>query len=84
MDTIPAASQHHHHHTEPPRKSSSFNRLAFSATVHCFTGCAIGEVLGMVLATAFGWSALASVAAAIMLAFVFGYGFTLVPSSRTG
>lgn len=84
MDTIPAASQHHHHHTEPPRKSSSFNRLAFSATVHCFTGCAIGEVLGMVLATAFGWSALASVAAAIMLAFVFGYGFTLVPLLRNG
>src|SRR5687768_2206174 len=87
MDTIPAASQHHdhHHHTETPSQTSaSFNRLAFSATLHCFTGCAIGEVLGMVLATAFGWSSLASVAAAIVLAFVFGYGFTLVPLVRNG
>jgi hypothetical protein len=87
MDTIPAASQHHddHHHTETPSQTSaSLNGLALSATVHCFTGCAIGEVLGMVVATAFGWSALASVAGAIVLAFVFGYGFTLVPLVRNG
>jgi hypothetical protein len=87
MDTRPTASRHHDHlnHTASrSQASASLNRLALSATVHCFTGCAIGEVLGMVLATALGWKALASVAAAIVLAFVLGYSFTLVPLIRNG
>ncbi len=33
----------------------SIDRLAFSATIHCLTGCAIGEVLGLVIATQLGW-----------------------------
>ena len=49
------------------------NRLAASATNHCLTGCGIGEVLGMVLATWWGWGNAASIALAIGLAFVFGY-----------
>src|SRR3954466_14856420 len=49
---------------------------AVSATLHCLTGCAIGEVLGMVLATWWGWSNGASIALAIALAFVFGYALT--------
>ena len=64
--------------------SSSLNRLAFSATVHCLTGCAIGEVLGLVIATALGWGNAASIAIAVVLAFVFGYSFTLVPLLRSG
>jgi hypothetical protein len=87
MDTGSAASGHHdhHHHTAGhPPGSASLNRLAFSATVHCFTGCAIGEVLGLAFATAFGWSALASIVVAVVLAFVFGYGFTLIPLLRSG
>jgi hypothetical protein len=64
--------------------SSSLNRLAFSATLHCLTGCAIGEVLGLVLATALGWGNAASIAIAVVLAFVFGYSFTLVPLLRSG
>ena len=75
---------HHHHAASPPPASASLNRLALSATVHCFTGCAIGEILGLALATAFGWSALASVVAAVVLAFVFGYGFTLIPLLKSG
>jgi hypothetical protein len=62
----------------------SLNRLAFSATVHCLTGCAMGEVLGMVIGTALGWSNGATIAASILLAFVFGYGLTSLPLLRAG
>ena len=60
------------------------NRLALSATVHCLTGCAIGEVLGMVLATWWGWGDAASIALAVGLAFLFGYGLTSLPLLRSG
>lgn len=50
----------------------SLNRTAFQATVHCLTGCAIGEVLGLGIATALGWHDLPSILLAIVLAFVFG------------
>ena len=60
------------------------NRLAVRATNHCLTGCGIGEVLGMVLATWWGWGDAASVALAIALAFFFGYLLTLVPLLRAG
>ncbi|WP_374202918.1 DUF4396 domain-containing protein [Saccharothrix sp. S26] len=51
--------------------------MAASATLHCLTGCAIGEVLGMVIGTAFGWGNLATIVLAIALAFVFGYALTM-------
>jgi len=66
-------------HTE-----QSLNRVAFSATVHCLTGCAIGEVLGMVIGTALGFSDLGTIALAVALAFLFGYSFTSVPLLRSG
>jgi hypothetical protein len=59
-------------------------KTAISATLHCLTGCAIGEVLGMVLSTAFGWGNAASIALSIVLAFVFGYGLTSLPLLRSG
>jgi hypothetical protein len=62
----------------------ALTRLAVSATVHCLTGCAIGEVLGMVLATWWGWGNLASIVLAIVLAFVFGYSLTIAPVLRSG
>jgi Domain of unknown function (DUF4396) len=62
----------------------SLNRLAASATTHCLTGCAIGEVLGFIIGTALGWSDLATIALAVALAFVFGYSFTIVPLLRAG
>jgi Domain of unknown function (DUF4396) len=68
------------HATSP----SVLNRQAFSATWHCLTGCAIGEVLGLVLATWWGWGNAASIALAIVLAFFFGYAFTFVPLLRGG
>jgi hypothetical protein len=62
----------------------SLNRAAVSATIHCLTGCAIGEVLGLVIATAAGWSTMPSIAIAVVLAFCFGYAFTLSPVLRAG
>ena len=55
----------------------SLNRLAFSATVHCLTGCAIGEVLGMVIGTSVGLHDAATVALSVTLAFFFGYALTM-------
>lgn len=57
---------------------------AVTATLHCLTGCAIGEVLGMVLATWWGWGNTASVVLAIALAFGFGYALTITPVLRSG
>ena len=51
--------------------------MAVSATLHCLTGCAIGEILGMVIATALNLSNAASISIAILLAFLFGYGLTV-------
>lgn len=73
----------HSAHTIPPDKQQakqpSMAKLAFSATVHCLTGCGIGEVLGLVIATALGWHDIAAIALAVVLAFFFGYGLTLRP-----
>ena len=63
---------------------SSLNRLAFSATAHCLTGCAIGEVWGMVIGTALGWGTVATIALAVVLAFFFGYSLTMIPLLRSG
>jgi hypothetical protein len=52
---------------------------AVSATLHCLTGCAIGEILGMVIATALALGNAASIAISIALAFLFGYGLTVRP-----
>jgi hypothetical protein len=52
-------------------------RTAVQATLHCLTGCAIGEVLGMVIASALGWGDAGSIALSVVLAFLFGYALTL-------
>jgi hypothetical protein len=69
------------HETGQP---DSLNRLAFQATVHCLTGCGIGEVLGLAIATALGWGTAPSIAIAVVLAFLFGYSLTFVPLVRAG
>jgi hypothetical protein len=71
-------------HARRAPTSQSLNALALSATIHCLTGCAIGEVLGMVLATWWGWGDVASIVLAIVLAFFFGYGLTSLPLLRSG
>src|SRR4029078_3501885 len=57
---------------------------AFTATLHCLTGCAIGEVLGMIIGTALGWSNPATIALSVVLAFLFGYSLTMLPLLRSG
>lgn len=63
---------------------ASLTRQAISATLHCLTGCAIGEVLGMIIGTALGWSNLATIALAVVLAFFFGYSLTIRPVLKAG
>jgi hypothetical protein len=67
-----------------PHAEQSLNRIAFSATLHCLSGCAVGEVLGMVIGTALGWSDWQTIVLAVALAFFFGYSFTMVPLLRSG
>jgi hypothetical protein len=64
--------------------SISLNKTALSATLHCLAGCSIGEIAGMVISSALGWSALASVVLSIVLAFIFGYGLSIWPVLRHG
>jgi hypothetical protein len=68
----------------PPAPAADLTRSAIVATVHCLTGCAIGEVLGMVIGTGLGWPNAGTVALSIALAFVFGYSFTITPVLRAG
>jgi hypothetical protein len=78
----PVTHDGQHQHDQAP--GASLTRLAVSATLHCLTGCAIGEVLGMVLATWWGLSNGASIVLAVALAFLFGYSLTLAPVLRAG
>ncbi len=75
---------HHAHHHEMPTEGRALTGVALSATLHCLTGCAIGEVLGMVIGTALGFSEWGTVALAVTLAFLFGYGVTSLPLLRSG
>ena len=63
---------------------ASLTRSAVQATLHCVTGCAIGEILGMVISTAFGFGNALSIVVSVGLAFVFGYGLTLRPVIAAG
>jgi Domain of unknown function (DUF4396) len=82
---MPTATPHARHESPDHNGAgSSLSRTAFSATIHCLTGCAIGEVLGMVLSTWWGWSNTGNVALSVSLAFVFGYSLTMLPLLRAG
>jgi hypothetical protein len=70
--------EHAHLHGSAP------TRAAIQATLHCLTGCAIGEILGMVLSAAFGFGNALSILVSVLLAFVFGYALTLRPVIAAG
>jgi hypothetical protein len=70
--------------TTGQRPAQALNRLAISATTHCLTGCAIGEITGFVIATALGWSDIGQIGLAVGLAYVFGFALTAVPLVRAG
>jgi hypothetical protein len=79
-----ARAAHPEHHHELPTAGRALNVIAVSATLHCLTGCAIGEILGMVIGTALGFSDWGTVALAVVLAFLFGYSLTSLPLLRAG
>lgn len=78
----PAHDHQGHDHSGRPAKATW--RVAASATLHCLTGCAIGEVLGMVVGTALGWPNAPTLVLAVVLAFFFGYALTLAGLRRAG
>jgi predicted Abi (CAAX) family protease len=73
-----------HHVSGDVAHAQSSTRLAVVATLHCLTGCAIGEILGLVRGTWWGWSNGSTIVLAFALAFVFGYAFSMLPLVRGG
>ncbi len=69
--------EHHDHNTH-------LNQMAISATLHCLTGCAIGEIAGLVIGTVFGLGTIPTIALAVVLAFVFGFTLSTLPLLRAG
>ncbi len=69
---------------EMPTSGRALTNMAVSATLHCLTGCALGEIAGLAIGTALGFSNLATVVLAVALAFVFGYSLTSLPLLRAG
>ncbi|HZA89920.1 MAG TPA: DUF4396 domain-containing protein [Solirubrobacterales bacterium] len=78
META-TTSEHTEHAEHAP-----LNSLALSATFHCLTGCAIGEVVGMVIALSLGWGDVTQIALAVGLAYLFGFSLTAMPLVRAG
>jgi len=82
MESPPGHVSHEHH--ELPTSGRALDAVALSATLHCLTGCAIGEILGMIIGTALGLSNFATIVLAVALAFFFGYLLTSMPLLRAG
>lgn len=80
------AHSHHDHHTHPDQghRAESLNYTAFVATLHCLSGCAIGEIAGLFIGTALGWSNATTIALAVILAFASGFALTALPFLRRG
>jgi len=74
----------HGSHQPMPTSGRALDSVAFSATLHCLTGCAIGEVVGMIIGTALGFSNFETIAISVGLAFFFGYSLTSLPLLRAG
>ena len=83
MDATAQAHDHHHHH-EMPTEGAALTAVAISATLHCLTGCALGEITGVALGTALGLANLPTILLAVALAFLFGYALTSLPLLRAG
>ena len=84
MEATGTQQHEHHDHHEMPTSGRALDAVAASATLHCLTGCALGEVVGVVVGTALGFSNFGTIVLAIALAFLFGYTLTSVPLLRAG
>ena len=78
------SAAHTHDHHDMPSSGTALTGVAVSATLHCLTGCAIGEIAGVAIGTALGLGNFETIVLAIVLAFVFGYGLTSLPLLRAG
>ena len=77
-------AEHHEHAHHAHHGSGNVNAMAVSATLHCLTGCAIGEIAGLMIGTAAGLGNAATIVLAIALAFLFGYTLSTLPLLRAG
>ncbi len=75
---------HHHEHHDHGPDNTKLNSMAASATLHCLTGCAIGEVAGLVIGTLLGLNPITTIALAVALAFLFGFTLSTVPLRKAG
>jgi hypothetical protein len=88
------SNTHHTEHAGHPERGDhadhgdhdlgGLNAMAASATMHCLTGCAIGEITGLIIGTAIGLSTGWTIALAVSLAFAFGYFLSTLPLLRSG
>lgn len=79
-----AITQTSHESHEMPTEGRELTSLSVNATLHCLTGCALGEIAGLAIGTALGFSNLGTIALAVALAFLFGYSLTSLPLLRAG
>lgn len=79
-----AIHEEHSHDKHYGHSSMNLNRMAASATLHCLTGCAIGEIAGLVIGTALGWSTMQTIILAVTLAFIFGFTLSTIPLRKAG
>jgi hypothetical protein len=78
------AMSEHQNHAHAAHADMGLNKMAASATLHCLTGCAIGEVAGLIIGTVLGWSTVQTIALAVLLAFIFGFTLSTIPLRKTG
>jgi hypothetical protein len=77
-------TDHQHHDQHDHHDMGGVTRMAVSATLHCLTGCAIGEVAGLIIGTAAGLSNGVVIVLSIALAFVFGFSLSSLPLLKAG
>lgn len=83
MESFPV-HQHTDHADHGHTSHGNIHQMAVSATLHCLTGCAIGEITGLIIGSVLGFSTLATFALAIALAFLFGYSLSIIPLIKYG
>ena len=82
---IPHGHAHHDHaRHHASHGGAGLSAMAASATLHCLTGCALGEVTGLIIGTLLGWGTMPTIALAVLLSFVFGFTLSTLPLRKAG